>query len=143
MISTLVASIVLAASVASSPNPVQVQAPEYPHAAVKAQMTGPVSVVVTIDADGSVASADAGGKPNPLLASVCEAAAREWRFEPDPNRYTRSTVLTFEFSLRTDDPADRQCFVGPTRVTFVFPSTVRILGWYKPPIPTSVYGAGN
>src|SRR5215472_13920752 len=122
---------------ASGPlTPVQVQAPEFPENAVKAQMTGTVKVSVVVASDGSVKSADAGGKPNPLLASVSERAAREWRFEPEPNTAERSTVLTFEFNLKVDPPAKRNCFVGPSRVTVIMPSTVRITGWFLPPPPT-------
>ncbi len=119
--------------------PLQIQAPEFPESAVKAQMRGVASVSVVVGSDGSVKAADAGGKPNPMLASVSERAAREWRFEPDPGASDRTTVLTFEFDVKVDTPAKRECFVGPTSVTVILPSTVRILGWNRPPPPTLLY----
>jgi len=115
--------------------PMQVEAPEYPENAVMAHMEGVVEVAVAVAADGSVASADAGKKPNPLLASVAETAARLWRFEPSTGQIERRTVLRFEFSLKVEELEKQpQCVVGPSRVTVILPSTVRILGWsrYRP-----------
>ena len=120
--------------------PVQVEAPEYPENAVKAGMQDTVQVVVFIGGDGSVSRAEATSRRNPLLASVSETAARHWRFEPSQEPTERSTTLTFEYSLRIDPPAKRQCFVGPSRVTVILPSTVQIQGWFRPPPPTVVYG---
>jgi TonB family protein len=121
--------------------PVQVEAPEYPENAVKAHMEGVVEVAVSVAADGSVTLADAGGKPNPLLASVSEAAARLWRFEPDAGQVERRTVLRFDFSLKVEKSEKQpQCFVGPSRVTVILPSTVRILGWSRIGPPTVNYG---
>jgi TonB family protein len=140
MMWALVASLLFATSAASQLVPVQVQAPEYPEVAVKAQMTGTVKVSVAVAPDGSVTSADAGGKPNPLLAAVSEAAAREWRFEPNLDRAETTIILTFEFAVKVDQPAKSECFVGPSRVTVVLPSTVRILGWSRPPPRTVNYG---
>ena len=141
MIVALVTSLLLATASADQIIPLQVQAPEFPDDAVKARMTGTAQVAITVASDGSVVSADAAGKPNQLLAAVSERAAREWRFETDPTRSERRTILTFEFDVRVDEPAKRQCFVGPSRVTVILPSTVRILGWSRPPPPTVVYGS--
>jgi TonB family protein len=135
----LVARLFLASSTICQLTPVQIQAPEYPEAAVKARMTGTVVVALTVDPEGLVTSADAGGKPNPLLAKVCEVAALEWRFEADSSQVERATVVKFEFTIRSDEPANRKCFVGPTRVSVVLPDTVRILGWYLPSLPTVLY----
>ncbi|MGH2620768.1 MAG: energy transducer TonB [Anaerolineales bacterium] len=91
---SVVAPLLFAVTAASQLTPVQIQAPEFPENAVKARMTGIAKVSVTVASDGSVKSADARGKPNPLLAAASEAAASEWRFEPDPNTVERTTVLT-------------------------------------------------
>jgi len=121
--------------------PVEVQSPEYPENAVKAHMEGVAEVVISVAADGSVSSADAGGRPNPLLASVSERAARQWRFDPDARQQERRTSLRFEFSLTVEKLAkDPQCFVGPSRVIVLLPNTVRILGWLRLGPPTVVYG---
>ncbi|HEY1251014.1 MAG TPA: energy transducer TonB [Thermoanaerobaculia bacterium] len=121
--------------------PIQIEAPEFPDSAVKAQMTGTVDVEVVVSPDGSVTSAEGSPKPNPLLASISKTAARGWRFEPSADRTERRTILHFEFDVRVDEPAGRECYVGPSRVTVVLPDTVRVLGWSRPPPPTTVYGA--
>jgi TonB family protein len=139
MMCVLAASLLFAVAEGNRVTPVQVQAPEFPENAVKARMTGVAKVSVVVGPDGSVKAANAGGKPNPMLASVSEQAAREWRFEPDPGASDRTTVLTFEFDVKVDPPAKPECFVGPPRVTVILPDTVRILGWSRPPPPTVLY----
>jgi TonB family protein len=134
------ASLLLALVAPGSLMPVQVEAPEYPESAVKAKMEGTIQVVVSVGADGSVSKAEATSRQNPLLASVSETAARQWRFKPSQEPTERTTTLTFEYSVRVDPPAKRECFVGPPRVTVVLPSTVQIQGWSRPPPPTVVYG---
>ena len=135
MLLILLGSLLIGSPPDSTPIPVEIRAPENPENAVKAHMAGVVEVTVTIAADGTIASAAAVERPNPLLGKASLEAAREWRFGTTSEIPVRNAVLRFEFEVRDESPAERRCFVGPSRVTVVPPATVRVQGLYLPSFP--------
>jgi TonB family protein len=130
-----IATLVLA-SCAAQVVPLEMHAPIYPEQAVRAQISGPVEVEVSIAADGSVESASVVGKAIPLIPGAALDAARTWRFAAVADSAPRRNRLKFLFELRVEAPADRKCLVGPTEVTFENPDTVRIVGQSLPSLPT-------
>jgi TonB family protein len=118
--------------------PIEIRAPEFPEAAVKARMHGQVQVAVKIAADGSVASAAIVTSLAPLLDRASLEAAQAWRYPSESGGEARTATLSFVFTLREDPPGEQHCFVGPAQVTVVLPGTVRVQGWLRSPSLTTV-----
>ena len=127
---------------ARPPEPVEMVAPEFPEAALKAQIHGNVTVAAKIGPDGSVIAASVLTGVNRFLDFRAVAAALEWRFAAESGAARRQANITFEFSVHVDPPAASDCVLGPSKVTFVPPSTVRIQGWLRPSLPR-VFGDPN
>jgi protein TonB len=75
--------------------------PFYPQEARKAQVTGTVRVLVTVDEQGNVAEAEAISGPPPLQDAAIEAA-RQAKFEPimrDGRAVKTRTVIRYNFTL--------------------------------------------
>src|SRR5690349_14987973 len=70
--------------------------PMYPALAKAAKVTGTVLVLVTLDEQGSVVSAEA-VSGHPLLKDAAVTAARGWKFKPSGTRV--AGTITFNFEL--------------------------------------------
>ena len=102
--------------------------PPYPIIARHAQVSGDVSVEVSLNSAGEVVSARATGG-HPLLNAAAERAAKEWRFAPsgdDPSNRTVSLVFSFKLMPRCAPATDLTSIFYP-------PYKVEIRG-EKPPI---------
>ena len=134
-LSAIFLALAMVNSEASDPKVQEIRAPEYPEAAVKAQMAGTVRLSLSVAGDGSVRSAEVEKSLNPLLDATALRAAREWRYEPTNDSQVRKAVAIFEFSLVVSAPSDGTCVVGPSQVTVRLPNLVKIQGWSQPPMP--------
>jgi TonB family protein len=73
--------------------------PRYPSIARSAKVSGTVNIDLMVAEDGKVISAKA-IDGHPLLRSMAEVSAREWRFAPAKNNFgMRAIRLTFTFLL--------------------------------------------
>jgi TonB family protein len=94
----------LAADQAEDLAVVHAEVPEYPRMALKARLTGTVTIRVTIDPAGKVTSTAVEQGLPMGLSQHAEAAARNWIFKPsdpsDPSdrRDAREAVLSFVFA---------------------------------------------
>src|ERR1700755_1215470 len=71
--------------------------PPAPPTAIAVGATGLVDILVTIDAEGNVTSADV-FKGHPLLKQISQQAALKWKFNKNENsRELRTANLTFSF----------------------------------------------
>src|SRR5215471_1631402 len=100
----------------ASAKPIDVDAvrrvePVYPPIAKSARLEGAVTVLVDVDAEGNVLSAEV-VSGHPLLRDAAITAARQWKFKPAGMRY--QGTITFNFMMdvpkKTSDqePAPRQ-----------------------------------
>jgi TonB family protein len=119
--------------------PTELRAPAYPDMAVKAVMTGVVEVEDTIDSSGAVTAARVTGEPAysgkivPLLGAAAIDAAREWKFNADPDPAARRYVIRFEFSVDREAAWKGDCTLGSPLVTFLpLSHTVRVRGRFRP-----------
>lgn len=78
--------------------------PTYPEEAVRSGLSGLVRLKVEIGIDGKVLRVKVKPKTPPLLSKAAAEAAKQWRFEPYPDRagLGRSSMgrLTFSFVIR-------------------------------------------
>ena len=70
-------------------------APEYPVLALRMRISGVVTVIVTVAADGRVTAAKA-EHGNSLLVPAAVAAVRRWKFAPAAAASTETVDVTFD-----------------------------------------------
>ena len=91
-LSAIFLALAMVNSEASDPKVQEIRAPEYPEAAVKAQMAGTVRLSLSVAGDGSVRSAEVEKSLNPFLDATALRAAREWRYEPTNDSQVRNAA---------------------------------------------------
>ncbi len=106
--------------------PKHIETPVYPSIAQIANVTGKVSVALTIDADGKVADVKATTTESNVPAShLLEATTvtniRRWTFARPPLAPYKQTIL-YDYEIDKSVPLD-----GPTKVTFDLPERVTIV----------------
>ena len=95
-----------------NPTVIQYFAPKYPASAQAVRATGTVNVVVKIDKNGKVISANA-ISGHPLLRKACEVAAINWLFSTDSTVEEREIKLTFLLRLGDKNKKDKVKFKKP------------------------------
>ena len=106
--------------------PKHIETPVYPSIAQIANVTGKVSVALTIDADGKVAAVEAATtEPNVPASHLLEAMTvtniRRWTFAKPPVAPYKQTIV-YDYEIEKSVPLD-----GPTKVSFDLPEHVTIV----------------
>jgi TonB family protein len=106
--------------------PRHIEAPVYPSIAQWANVTGKVSLALTIDADGKVAdvkvtTTESNVPGSHLLESMTVTNIRRWTFAKPSLAPYKQTVV-YDYEIDGSLPLD-----GPTKVTFDLPERVTIV----------------
>lgn len=94
---------------------------DYPQLASRARIEGRVEVTCRIDQDGSVASIETPGNPNPLLSKPAQENAKRWIFakSADRSRSTGTITLMYYFKMEgkgSDHPRSQFVFECPNSI---------------------------
>ena len=81
--------------------------PGYPQFAWQAGIQYSVSLRMIVSGDGRVGDARV-LRGHPVLNKACEAAARQWRFQPDPEHPSRTFDVMFVFTLVSETAPDSE-----------------------------------
>jgi TonB family protein len=103
--------------------------PEYPPLAAVARITGDVTLDITLNEDGTVASSRV-VSGHPLLRASAQENSMTWRFEAGDGKKPGSEEFTLTYRFRLGDAVG--CDRRPSRVTIESYNLVSILG--SPPI---------
>ena len=106
--------------------PRHIETPAYPSIAQSANVTGKVSVALTIDADGKVADVEAtttesNVPKSHLLESMTVTNIRRWTFAKPATAPYKQTIV-YDYEIDKSAPLD-----GPTKVSFDLPGRVTIV----------------
>ncbi|HEY0377580.1 MAG TPA: energy transducer TonB [Pyrinomonadaceae bacterium] len=116
---------------AESPAVVAAMSLPYPGVALVLNVSGEVTVEVTINPKGEAISVKATG--HRLLVVFAEGAAKQWRFAPTADSTDRVATLVFSFKIMPNcTPA------ADLTPIFYPPYKLEVRGEQKPPIPSDV-----
>ena len=106
--------------------PKHIETPVYPSIAQTANVTGKVSVALTIDADGNVAdvkatTTESNVPASHLLEAMTVTNIRRWTFAKPPVAPYKQTIV-YDYEIDKSVPSD-----GPTKVSFDLPEHVTIV----------------
>lgn len=106
--------------------PRHIETPAYPSIAQSANVTGKVSVALTIDADGKVADVEAtttesNVPKSHLLESMTVTNIRRWTFAKPATAPYKQTIV-YDYEIDKSAPLD-----SPTKVSFDLPERVTIV----------------
>ena len=118
-VSTLVFSLAMSANAQSFPSVTKFVAPPYPPAALALRAEGDVKVLVEVDNDGHVNSAE-GFEGQQFLRKASEFVAKDWIFSQSPGAHYLTLVFKFRLS-QYKNPKESAKLIGNYTLQFIQP----------------------